>query len=288
LEGFQPLVEGPKVKNLSGKKALVTGAAGGIGRAIALQLSATGVKVCLVDIDADNLAAVLQEIRLGHGEAISYSCDVSRSDQIDACIAFTLATWGDLDILVNNAGICCYGPIDNTPQAMFDKVLAVNLQAPIRFSTGLLSVLKRQQESHILNVASMYGLFATNRCAAYHTSKFGLVGFSEALRAECARDGLGVTTLCPGFVNTELFTAMETDAYRQPRRPPAWVTTTPEHVARKAITAIKKNQGLVTVTALARFGYLAKRVAPSLLGRLYAIGKSKKKQQLTNEANKAA
>ena len=124
----------------------------------------------------------------------------------------------------------------------------------------------------------MYGLFATNRCSAYHLSKFGMVGFSEALRAEYARCGLGVTALCPGYVTTDLPASMpNANSDRQPRRPPQWACTTPERVAEKAVRAIRRNARVALVTPLAHAAYYARRIAPGLIDTLYHIGRRRHK-----------
>jgi len=267
------------MKTLRGKRALVTGAASGIGRAIAQQLAMQATHICLVDRDEETLQKTASDLSNYGVEVTTRVRDVTDESQIDDCVDSILSQWGHVDLLVNNAGVCFYGTIENTPEEVWDQVLAVNLHAPIRFTRRLLGVLKERPEAHILNVASMYGLVASNRCAAYHASKFGLVGFTEALRAECGRTSVGVTALCPGFVNTGLFTALADESHSPARLPPKLVCTSPEKVAAKAIKAIRRNRGLALVTPLAHAAFVAKRLSPSLLPNLYGIGKRRKKIQ---------
>ncbi|MEX0818439.1 MAG: SDR family oxidoreductase [Pirellulaceae bacterium] len=258
---------------LRGAKALVTGAANGIGRAIALRLAREGTSLYLLDIDDHGLAAVVKQAEQSGVAAIGRCCDISSAEEISQANAAMLDCWGQLDVLVNNAGVCFYGPTLDMTDEQWRRLLAINLLAPVQFVRELAPVLLSRPESHILNVASMYGLVATNRCSAYHLSKFGLVGFSEALRAEYARRGLGVTALCPGFVATELFQSMPNEAPgRIPRTPPRWVCTTPERVADKAVRAIRRNTRVALVTPLAHAVYYARRIAPGLLDMLYHIG----------------
>ena len=147
----------------------------------------------------------------------------------------------------------------------WDWVLGVNLLAPIQLTRELLPTLLAQEEAHIVNVCSILGLMAIPRFTAYQTSKFGLVGFSESLRAEYSCRGLGVTALCPGFVRTNIFQTMVDGRQAKPMRPaPAWMYTSPERVAARVIKAIHRNQGLVPVTRLARFLWLVKRLTPGL------------------------
>lgn len=261
------------MRTLLDKRAVVTGAASGIGRAIARELASQGCHLYLIDIDETGLHETARLVFPDRVEVITSCCDVSQATETDACLDALLKHWPVLDVLVNNAGICFYGSTASTPQAVWDQVLAINLHASIRITKRLLPVLIERPEAHVLNVASMYGLFATNRAAAYHVSKFGLVGFSEALRAECGRSGVGVTALCPGFVDTGLFGAMKKRPESGTRRPPPWCCTTSENVARKAIRAIQRDRGIALVTLTAHFAYLAKRMFPSLLSGLYRIGR---------------
>jgi 3-oxoacyl-[acyl-carrier protein] reductase len=265
------------MRTIRGKRALVTGAASGIGRAIALRLAREGADLFLLDINVEPLKRVVEEARKYGVQAIGHECDVSESTQIAAATDTLLRQWGTLDILVNNAGVCYYGSMVNMRQEQCRQLLAINLLAPIEFTHGLLPTLLERPEAHVLNVASMYGLLATNRCTAYHTSKFGLVGFSEALRAEYGRHGLGVTALCPGFVSTDLFTSMvEDEAVASARRPPRWICTTPERVAEKAVRAISRDKRLVLVSLQAYVAYYLGRLAPGLVAALYRFGRSRK------------
>lgn len=262
---------------LRGKRALITGAASGIGRAIALRLAREGVALFLIDIDAESLAGVVREATQWGVDVEGRRCDVSQPRDVSQANAALLDRWGGLDILVNNAGVCFYGPTHEMTAAQWERLLAINLLAPVQFVRELLPPLLAQPEAHIVNVASMYGLVATNRCCAYHTSKFAMVGFSEALRAEYGREGLGVTALCPGFVSTDLFYSMPNVVGQRPARvPPRWVCATPERVADKAVRAIRRNQRLTLVTPLAYFAYYAKRLVPGLLDRLYHIGRNRR------------
>jgi short-subunit dehydrogenase len=157
---------------------------------------------------------------------------------------------------------------------VMERLLAINLLAPLRLTQALLPHLLTRPEAHIVNVSSMYGFVATRNCAAYHASKFGLFGFSESLYVELRKTRVGVTTVCPGFVATQLF---QNGTGGQPGvgvpRPPGWATTTPEHVARSIVRGIERRKRLVIVTPLAWTLYYANRYAPWLLpllgSRLY-------------------
>ena len=264
------------MRTIRGKKALVTGAASGIGRAIALALARQGADLYLVDVNEANLFAVIAEARPHGVTVVGAVCDVACPDQISTQVAKVLKEWGGLDILVNNAGVAYYGPTERMTAEQWQRLLAVNLLAPIQFTRELLPTLLERPEAHIVNVCSIAGLVASGRLAAYHVSKYGLVGFSEALGAEFYRRGLGVTALCPGLVRTNIFQAAVNGRDDKPiRTPPAWMCASPEAVAKSAVQAILKNRSLVVITAMARFLWYFKRLSPSLLSWISRFGKRK-------------
>ncbi len=193
--------------------------------------------VYLLDIDADALAEVVRDAQVCGVEAVGIPCDLSRPADVTAAISRMLVTWGPIDILINNAGVVYYGPTEKMTGAQWDWVLGINLLAPIQITRELLPTLIARPESHILNVCSVAGLVAGSRTSAYHVSKFGLVGFTESLRAEFGRRGVGVTALCPGPVRTNLYRKAIIGKKRRSSvpDPPHWLSTSPEHVALAAL-----------------------------------------------------
>jgi short-subunit dehydrogenase len=254
------------MRTIRQKTALVTGAASGIGRALAVRLAREGANLYLLDIDEPGLAVTISAVRNVGVQVVGRHCDVSQSAQISRAVAHVLDRFGGVDILVNNAGVTYYGKTELMSSAHVDRLLAVNLHAPIQFTRELLPTLLERPEAHVLNVASMFGLIGGRRVALYSASKFGLVGFSEALRAEYGRRGLGVTALCPGFVDTNLFDAAPLGNDRsQNKRPPHWMLAAPEKIAARAVKAVYRNQALVVTPSYARLVHLAKRLFPGLL-----------------------
>jgi 3-oxoacyl-[acyl-carrier protein] reductase len=239
---------------------MVTGAASGIGRCIALALANEGVDVCLIDINEENLQSTAQEAKSRGVEVVSRICDLSQPAQISAAINFVLSTWDHLNILVNCAGLMHYGPADAMTDAQWNRILSVNLLAPIQLVRELLPTLTAQDEAHIVNVCSIFGLVAAPRIAAYQTSKFALVGFSTALHAEYARPGFGITALCPGIIRTPMIKELELDF-----GVPAWIGTSPEIAAAVALRAIRRNKGLVVITPTARMFWWLARLSPGLV-----------------------
>jgi len=275
---------------LLGKKALVTGAASGIGRAIALELARHGTHLFLVDVDAAKLAGVAYQARMAGIEAIERCCDVSQASEISAAVAAILYQWGGVDILVNNAGITYYGRTEEMSFEHWDRLMRINLDSHVRFTRELLPSLLARREAHVLNVCSMFGLVAMPKLAAYSTSKYALVGFSEALRAEYGREGLGVTALCPGFVSTNLFaSAPLPEKSKEPKIPPRIFCTTPEKVAHAAVKAIRRDRRLVVVEPLAKLLTTVKRFTPGLIDFFLHLGRrsriAKKMARLEQQAS---
>jgi 3-oxoacyl-[acyl-carrier protein] reductase len=257
---------------ISGKKAMVTGAASGIGRAIALEFAKEGADLFLVDIDAQKLAAVADEARGRGVTVITAVCDLCDPAQIAAAVDQIRGAWGQLNILVNNAGIAFYGPIQSMSPAQWDRIIGVNLLAPIRLVNQTMPLLVAADEAHIVNMCSMFGLVGWRKTAAYQTTKFGLVGYTAALRAELQRANFGVTALCPGFVQSALLDkAAISDVDGQPSVP-SWISTTPEYTAVRTVRAIRRRQGLVLITPVAHFYWRLMRLAPWLVDWLVREG----------------
>jgi len=256
------------MKDLGKRCALLTGAASGIGRAIALGLAREGVNLFLVDIDQSQLGAVVKEAEQYGVHVAGHVTDLSLADEVRRIPGIVRKTWGGLDILVNNAGIVYYGPSELMTDEQWQRLLAVNLYAPLQLTRAFLPSLLQRREAHILNVCSIAGLVAGPKLAAYHASKFALVGFSESLRAEFGPRGLGVTAICPGLVRTNIFHAAMAKMGKPFPKIPNWLSTSPEKVAARAIHAIRHDQGLVVVTPMAGFLWAFKRWAPGLLDRL--------------------
>jgi short-subunit dehydrogenase len=269
------------MRSIRHKNALVTGAAAGIGRAIALRLAREGVHLYLLDVNEPGLASVVSAARRAGVNALGRYCDVSQPTHITQSVADALARWDKIDILVNNAGITYYGDTEKMSADDANRLLAINLHAPIQFTRELLPTLLAQPEAHVLNVASFFGLVGTRKLALYTASKFGLVGFGESLRAEYGRRGLGVTALCPGFVDTNLFdTAARGIDRQESKRPPRWMLTTPEKIAARAVKSIYRNRAVDVTQSYARLAFYCKRFFPGLLDWANHLSRKQKQRKI--------
>src|SRR5262245_21450886 len=254
------------MRTIRGRKAVVTGAASGIGRAIALALAAEGADLFLIDRDADQLSDIALQAE-NHGVAVIIAgCDLSVAAEITEVIARVRAAWDNVNIIANCAGVACYGPLHLTTAEARRQTMAVNLLAPMQIVHELLPTLLAAEEAHILNVCSFMGLVPWKKVPIYQVSKFGLVGFTLALRTDYGRDNFGVTAICPGFVGTSMLdNVRDPEPHRRPPAPPPLLSTSAELVAAQAVAAIRDNRGLVVVTPFARLAWWAVRLCPPLV-----------------------
>ncbi len=267
------------MKNLQGKRALVTGSASGIGRAIALELAGCGTHLALADRDPVGLAQTVDLLRACDVEVETFEYDALRPDEVVALARFAERLPGGIDILINNAGITYRGPTDRMDAEHWERMLDVNLYAPVRLTHELLPTLLNHRDVHLLNVCSVLGLVGLPKVCAYNTAKFGLVGFTESLRSEYGPQGVGVTALCPGLVRTNLFNAAISNGHERRKDPPRWATTTPQRVARAAVKAIRRNRGMVVMEPVARVTYAAKRFVPGLLDFALQLGRRRQTEK---------
>jgi 3-hydroxybutyrate dehydrogenase len=189
---------------LKDKVALVTGAAGGIGREIAEQLAREGARVTIADLDG--AAAQRAAAALG-GEGLSargVACDVTSEPQLRAAIDGVLAGAGRLDVLVNNAGLQHVAPIEEFATEKFELLLRVMLVAPFVAIKHAFPAMKRQRSGRVINVASINGLVGFAGKAGYNSAKHGLLGLTKVAALEGAAHGITVNALCPGYVDTPL------------------------------------------------------------------------------------
>ncbi|MBB5234818.1 NAD(P)-dependent dehydrogenase (short-subunit alcohol dehydrogenase family) [Deinococcus budaensis] len=195
----------PTAGRLMGRVLLVTGGAGGIGRAIALAAAAEGARVVVADVQRDGAEATVAQITAADGEAAFVPCDVADPAQVRALIGTAVGRFGRLDVLVNNAGIGGdNAPAHDLDLAVWDRVLAVNLRGPFLCAREALPHLMRSGSGVIVNVASTYGLIGAPQAPAYCASKGGLVNLTRQLAVDYGPRGVRVNAVCPGYVDTDM------------------------------------------------------------------------------------
>ncbi|SDP37354.1 NADP-dependent 3-hydroxy acid dehydrogenase YdfG [Pedococcus dokdonensis] len=248
------------------KVSIVTGAASGIGRAIAAELVARGSRVVVADLDADGATRAAAELG---PLASAATLDVADAAAVTALVQRVTAEHGRLDVMVNNAGIAIGGLLEELDERHWDKALAVNLRGVINGVTAAYEVMRAQGSGHILNTASLAGLIPAPAMLPYTTTKHAVVGLSTALRAEAASQGVRVSVLCPGFVDTPLLD----DVYAAPASfggssvrarvrllQPRFLT--PEQTAKRAVDGLAANKAVIPVGFLAHLTWRTLRYAP--------------------------
>ena len=193
--------------DIDGSIALVTGAAGGIGRCISARLAAAGVALALVDLDGAAAEALLAELG---AKGIAIAADVSAPEDVTAAAAAAADRLGPLDILVNNAGISGVGPPKatvDTPLEEWDKTLAINVTAPFLFCQTVLPGMLERGRGRIVNVASMAGILCLPGRVSYAASKAALISLTKTLAVETGASGVRVNAVCPGWVDTPFIAA---------------------------------------------------------------------------------
>src|SRR5436189_364153 len=190
------------MQSLSGKVALVTGGGQGLGEAICLTLAEAGAVVVAADIRKEQADRVVQAIQAIDGKAMSLHLDVSDAVQAEQAIQHTLQACGRLDVLINNAGTDRTVSIEELSVEDWDRVLSINLRGPFVLSNLAFPHMKQQGGGHIINVASTAAKRAWANAAAYHASKWGLLGFSHALHVEGRASGISVSAVIAGGMRT--------------------------------------------------------------------------------------
>jgi short-subunit dehydrogenase len=243
--------------HLNGATALLTGATGGIGRAIARALDAEGARVLLSARRADQL----DDLRAGLGDA----AECLPADLAEPGAAAELAgRAGAVDVLVANAGLPASGRLDGFTPAEIDRALDVNLRAPMQLTRELLPGMLDRGRGHLVYVSSLSGKVASTGSSVYSATKFGLRGFAAGLREDLHLSGVGVTVVFPGFVRDA---GMFADSGA---RLPGWVgTVTPEQVAEAVVSGVERGRAELDVAPLGlRAGTLACSLAPVTAARV--------------------
>ncbi|MDE2485188.1 MAG: 3-oxoacyl-[acyl-carrier-protein] reductase [candidate division NC10 bacterium] len=199
---------------LGGKVAVVTGGSRGIGRAIALGLSAQGAKVAICARNLEAAERVVAEIETTGAEGLAIAADISRESEAEGLIQAGIKRFGRLDILVNNAGITKDGLLIRMKEEDWDAVLDVNLKGAFFMTRAALRPMLKAQGGRIVNISSVAGTMGIPGQANYSASKAGLIGFTKAVAREVASRSITVNAVAPGFIETEMTAVLSEDRKR--------------------------------------------------------------------------
>jgi NAD(P)-dependent dehydrogenase (short-subunit alcohol dehydrogenase family) len=250
------------------KTVVITGAAGGIGAALAHRFAEAGARVALLDRDVDGATAVAAE--LGDAEVLVRQCDVTSLSDCLAAIAAVTSAWGGVDVLVNNAGVTQLGSFIDTNVDVIRRVVDVNLFGAVNCTKAALPSLC-ERRGRIIVTSSVAGVAPLVGRTGYAASKHALHGFFDSLRAEHRDDGLRVLLVCPSFVDTAIGDhAIGPDGGAAPSESRTGVKApmAPAHVAAEIVRAAARDRRLLLVGREARLSYWIGRITPRLYERL--------------------
>jgi 3-hydroxybutyrate dehydrogenase len=198
---------------LQGHVAIVTGSTSGIGHALAEGLAAQGANIILNGLgEAAAIEAARARLAKTHGvEVLYHGADMTRPAEIADMVALAKAHFGRLDVLVNNAGVQHVSPIEDFPDADWDRIIAINLSSAFHATKAAVPIMKAQGRGRIVNIASAHGLVASPFKSAYVAAKHGILGLTKTVALEVATFGVTVNAICPGYVKTPLVEAQIAD-----------------------------------------------------------------------------
>ena len=244
--------------DIASSTALVTGASGGIGRAVAIALAEAGARVVGIGRNLPALRS-LEEA----GGVIVRQVDLEASDELQRFVQRSLPDLPSIDILVNCAGAGRFAPLTDHHPEEIDRLLALNVRAPIALTQAVLPAMRQRRRGRVVNVASIAGRLGVPNETVYSATKGALAVFSRALHAELAGTGVGVTTVYPGVVETAFFERRGAPYQRGWPRP-----MPPERVARAIVRAISRDRSDVVIPGWLRIPIWLQATLPGLYGRL--------------------
>ncbi|MGW8256912.1 MAG: 3-oxoacyl-[acyl-carrier-protein] reductase [Thermoguttaceae bacterium] len=204
--------------DLTGQTAIVTGAARGLGREIAITLAHAGAKVACIDINAESLAETIAQLQKAGGEARPIACDVTNAERVGEVVDEVLKLWGGLHILVNNAGITRDNMVMRMKDDQWDAVININLKGTFLFSRAAAKPMMKGRHGRIINIASVSGLMGNPGQANYSASKAGVIGLTRTVARELAGRNITVNAVAPGFIATDMTAALGEDILQEVRK----------------------------------------------------------------------
>jgi NADP-dependent 3-hydroxy acid dehydrogenase YdfG len=258
----------PGIKDFQNKVVVITGAGSGIGKASAEAFAVEGADVVIADIHEGRLQEVSSGIIARGGRALIKKVDVADRTQVEGLASFAIKEKGRVDILFNNAGVAIGGSFENTSIEEWEWIFSINFWGVLYGIKAFLPHMIERKYGHILNTSSLAGLCSMPGMSAYSSTKFAVAGLGEALRAEVRKYGIGVSTICPGVINTRVVEdgrmhlrdgaranrQTVVDFYRNFGWPP-------ERVAKAVLSAVRHNRSVVPVGPESWAQWFSKRLS---------------------------
>jgi NAD(P)-dependent dehydrogenase (short-subunit alcohol dehydrogenase family) len=264
--------------SLRGKVALITGGSRGLGLVLARHICAEGGSVVLIARDPDELARAKADLTQRGGTVLTIQCDLLESGQIQSAVRQAIDRVSKIDILINSAGIIEVGPLEHMTQEDFERTMRLHFWAPYELVSRIVPEMRTWGGGRIVNISSIGGKVAMPHLAPYSVSKFALTGFSDAIRAELARDNIHVTTVAPGMMRTGSHVNAKFKGNHDIEF--AWFATAAgaplismnaDRAARKILAACRRGQPSLTLTMAARGTIVGNALFPNLTGYMMKI-----------------
>ena len=264
-----------------GKTVLVTGGSRGLGLVLARELAREGARLAICARDPEELERARTDLARRGAQVFAYPCDVTDRSQVAELVNLTRDRLGPVDVLVNNAGVIQVGPVEVMTLADYEEAMKIHFWGPLYATLAVLPEMRRRRAGRIVNITSIGGKIGVPHLVPYSASKFALVGLSEGLRAELAKDGVVVTTVCPGLMRTgsprnATFKGRHREEY-------AWFTISDslpvtsmqaERAARQIIAACRRGEAEVILTTQAVLAIKFHQLFPELSADLRAFANS--------------
>ena len=259
--------------SLRDKVAVITGGSRGLGLVLARHVCAQGGSVALIARDPDELARAKADLALRGGAVLTIECDLLDARQIQSAVQQIIDRFDSIDILINNAGTIEVGPLENMTREDFERAMRLHFWAPFELIAQIVPEMRVWGGGRIVNISSIGGKVAVPHLAPYSVSKFALTGFSDAIRAELARDNIHVTTVAPGMMRTGSHVNakfkgkhdMEFAWFAASAGAPM-ISINADRAARKIIAACRRGQPSLTLTYAARGAIVGNALFPNLTG----------------------
>ena len=264
--------------SLRNKIFVITGGSRGLGLVLARQICAAGGKVTLIARDADELGRAKADLARRGGAVLTVQSDLLDAGQIQSAVRQIIDRFGKIDVLINNAGIIEVGPLEHMTREDFERAMRLHFWAPFELILQIVPEMRTWGGGRIVNISSIGGKVAVPHLAPYSASKFALTGFSDALRAELARDNIHVTTVTPGMMRTGSHVNARFKGKHDIEF--AWfaasaaaplISMNAERAARKILAACRRGQPSLTLTFAARTAILGNALFPNITGYMMKL-----------------
>src|SRR5262249_6705042 len=264
--------------DLRGKNVLITGGSRGLGLALGREFVSRGACVAICARDVEEMERASSDLVRPGRPVLALPCDVSNVEEVGRMVEAVREHFGTIDVLVNNAGAIEVGPVETMTLADYEEAMNVNLRGPLHTMLAVIPEMRRRGEGRIVNITSIGGKIAVPHLTPYTVSKFAFVGLSKAMRAELAKDGIIVTTVCPGLRRTG---SQRNATFKGRNRAEyAWfsisdslplLTISVERAARRIITACQRGEAEVIFPLQAKIAAMAETIAPELIADLLGL-----------------